>query len=287
MGMVTYVLLFAMCKGVVYDFFKFAVINFFMLGASFFVRAVQTCNWASSVFRAGGDGRFRLHHLRAERSHVQFCTQKMTGLQCDVSAAVHNLATSAKKKMQNRERQARGHFSVRVRADCQSHAKQRCGGSLFDPSQPQIPQCHIFPIYPSLYVSRQSTDDFHPEVLGSSLSFTIVLIILEVLAYKVGFYISKTDTINTLDLLSFAGYKYVSTCMICIVTLAFSAKLLTWPLFLYFSACSAIVVWAALRHIQPSGNTAQMGQTMLHQYIVYICAGCQVPLIWILSPAAS
>jgi len=135
--------------------------------------------------------------------------------------------------------------------------------------------------------------DFHPEIMGSSLSFVLVLLILEVILFKVGFWVAKTQNINTLDLVAFAGYKYFSACMICIVTLLFSTTALRLPLLLYFALCSAAVVWAALRHLKPDGSGSNsdwrgnlQGSSMLYVYVVYACAACQVPLLWILSPAA-
>merc|ERR1719221_79821 len=57
-------------------------------------------------------------------------------------------------------------------------------------------------------MQRGMISDFHPEVLSSTASFALVLLILEAGAAKMAFYVAGT-TVPMMDLLANCGYKFV------------------------------------------------------------------------------
>ncbi|KEP66639.1 UNVERIFIED_CONTAM: Hrf1 family protein [Hammondia hammondi] len=64
--------------------------------------------------------------------------------------------------------------------------------------------------YVLLYaLTRGAANDFRPELLGSTASVALLLLVAEVVVAKVAFYVSGAGGVCTLDLFSFCGYKYV------------------------------------------------------------------------------
>ncbi|CBZ53981.1 Golgi coiled coil protein GCC185, related [Neospora caninum Liverpool] len=63
--------------------------------------------------------------------------------------------------------------------------------------------------YVLLYaLTRGAANDFRPELLGSTASVALLLLVAEVVVAKVAFYVTGAG-VSTLDLFSFCGYKYV------------------------------------------------------------------------------
>ena len=90
---------------------------------------------------------------------------------------------------------------------------------------------------------------FHPEVMGSTFGYALVVVIVEILILKLGTYIlSITNESQLLDLIAYSGYKFVGV----IVTLIISEIVnvgkgtggwVGWTVFIYtFSANAFFLV---------------------------------------------
>merc|ERR1719487_1131100 len=65
--------------------------------------------------------------------------------------------------------------------------------------------------YVLLYgLTRGASGTFTPDLLASTATFAMVLLVLEVMVAKLGCYLSGAAVISMLDLFANCGYKYVS-----------------------------------------------------------------------------
>eukprot|EP00415_Alexandrium_ostenfeldii_P001685 UN1685 len=136
-------------------------------------------------------------------------------------------------------------------------------------------------------VQRGMLSDFKPEVLSSTASFALVLLILEVGAAKMGFYLAG-NAVPALSVLANCGYKYVAVCLMVVCRILLGGSLVYYALFAYIAACAA---WAARRfmlHFEPSGMRQQYGVAprKLQSHIILGLAIAQIPLCWLLTPSA-
>ena len=96
---------------------------------------------------------------------------------------------------------------------------------------------------------------FQPELLGSTATVAIVVMILEILTIKVGtFLLSISSSSQLLDLVAYSGYKFVGV----IISLLISELLrqvgvgvtwASWVVFLYCFSANAFFLLRSLRYV--------------------------------------
>jgi len=135
-------------------------------------------------------------------------------------------------------------------------------------------------------VQRGMISDFHPEVLSSTASFALVLLVLEVGAAKMGLYIAGSS-VPALEIMANCGYKYVPVVLMVFFRIVTRGNPIYYAFFAYFSACAA---WTSRRFMlqwEPNQLRQQYGQapSKLHTHIILGLAIAQVPLCWLLTPS--
>lgn len=137
-------------------------------------------------------------------------------------------------------------------------------------------------------VQRGMISEFRPEVLSSTASFAFVLLILEVGAAKMGFYLAG-NTMPMLTILANCGYKYVSVCLVVVFRIVLGNNPVYYVFFAYLSACAAWATRRFLLHYEPQGVRQQygVGPSKLHVHIILGLAIAQIPLCWLLTPSGS
>ena len=98
--------------------------------------------------------------------------------------------------------------------------------------------------------------NFHPEVMGSTFGYALVVVIVEIITLKLGTYILQiTNESQLLDLIAYSGYKFVGV----IVTLLVSEVVnlgrgtggwISWTVFFYTFLANAFFLASA--HIGPT-----------------------------------
>lgn len=134
---------------------------------------------------------------------------------------------------------------------------------------------------------------FQPDILSSSATFAAVMLMLEVLAGSLGFFLVGTQNITMLDLVSYSGYKYVPLVIwlsLCMIGACDSYGY--YLFFVYFSACAAISLFVLLNRIEPAktGMGQDLGMrnhSLMHQNVILALTGAQVGLFWLLTPSLS
>jgi len=137
-------------------------------------------------------------------------------------------------------------------------------------------------------LQRGILHDFRPEVLPSTASFAMVLMVLEVGTAKMGFYVSGSP-VPAIEILANCSYKYVSVAMMVIVRILSGTSPVYWIFFAYFAACAGWSVRRFLKHFEPAGIQQQydVSPGKLHEYIIISLAAAQLPLCWLLTPSAA
>mmetsp|Transcript_14625 Transcript_14625/g.27461 ORF Transcript_14625/g.27461 Transcript_14625/m.27461 type:complete len:363 (-) Transcript_14625:28-1116(-) len=137
-------------------------------------------------------------------------------------------------------------------------------------------------------LQRGILQDFRPEVLPSTASFALVLLVLEVGAAKLGFYVVGT-AVPFLDLMANCSYKFVPVTLMVIVRILTGQNPVYWVFFTYFAACAAWAVRRFLLHFEPSGMKEQYGvaPSAMHGHMILGLAIAQLPMCWLLTPSAA
>ncbi|OII71287.1 uncharacterized protein cubi_01762 [Cryptosporidium ubiquitum] len=130
---------------------------------------------------------------------------------------------------------------------------------------------------------------FNPQILGSTATFSIVLLITEIILFQLVAYIFSARVLSTLDLISTLGYKYTSI-VLCDFVLLSTGGIKThvfWGLFIYFSISSSLLVYMMLKVIstQSFSNQFSMIQQSGLTIVIFISSLAQIPLCWILLPS--
>jgi len=135
-------------------------------------------------------------------------------------------------------------------------------------------------------VQRGMISDFRPEVLSSTASFALVLLILEVGAAKVGFYLAGKTT-PVLGIVANCGYKYVGVCLMVVSRILTGNNPIYYVFFVYLSACAAWSTRRFMLHFEPSQLQQHYGvaPSKLHSHIILGLAIAQIPLCWLLTPS--
>mmetsp|Transcript_101334 Transcript_101334/g.282036 ORF Transcript_101334/g.282036 Transcript_101334/m.282036 type:complete len:392 (-) Transcript_101334:271-1446(-) len=136
-------------------------------------------------------------------------------------------------------------------------------------------------------VQRGMLSDFRPEVLSATASFAFVLLILEVGAAKMGFYLAG-NTVPVLHIMANCGYKYVAVCLMVIIRIVTGGNPIYYIFFAYLSACAAWATRRFMLHFEPSQLRQQYGvaPSKLQAHIILGVAIAQIPLCWLLTPSA-
>ncbi|KAH8742148.1 protein with 5 transmembrane domains [Cryptosporidium ryanae] len=130
---------------------------------------------------------------------------------------------------------------------------------------------------------------FKPQILGSTASFSIVLLITEIILFQLGSYIFAGRVLTTLDLFSSMGYKYTSIVLCDLILLFIGGRRnhIFWFFFIYISLSSSLVVYLMLKVI--SNHNLSNQYSMIQQsgltFVILIFSIFQVPLCWILLPS--
>mmetsp|Transcript_129252 Transcript_129252/g.314008 ORF Transcript_129252/g.314008 Transcript_129252/m.314008 type:complete len:284 (+) Transcript_129252:3-854(+) len=174
---------------------------------------------------------------------------------------------------------------------CRSASDQKLGpdGLKVDVEEPDlyIPSMSYVTYILVYGVQRGMISDFRPEVLSSTASFAFVLLILEVGAAKMGFYLAG-NAVPFLGILANCGYKYVAVCLMVVFRILLGSNPVYYAFFVYLSACAAWATRRFMLHFEPSGMMQQYGVTpsKLQAHIILGLAIAQIPLCWLLTPSA-
>lgn len=163
---------------------------------------------------------------------------------------------------------------------------------------------------------------FYPELLGSTFSLALCLLLGEVGLLKLVLYITGAASAAAADLLCFCGYKYVNVALLLLLRIlldaleasrasanavsadefsseepaaaaaaANSRPLLFICLFVYLSCCAAAELFVLLKRSDAAGKEARaaylQGGTArgsCASYVIAITACMQIPLCWFLLP---
>lgn len=146
--------------------------------------------------------------------------------------------------------------------------------------------------YVLLYgICRGIHHDFHPELLGSTATFALVLLILEILLGQMGFFLAGTSNMLALDIASYSGYKYVPLVILLSLMLTGLCDGFLYYIFVPYLACTAgVSMYCAMSSKPPlkamQGNMGEIANdSLLHSQIILVMAGAQVALCWLLTPS--
>lgn len=130
---------------------------------------------------------------------------------------------------------------------------------------------------------------FNPQILGSTATFSIVLLVAEIILFQMVAYIFAARVLSTLDLISTLGYKYTSIVLCDFVLLSTGGvkNHLFWGLFIYFSVSSSLLVYMMLKVIstQSFNNQFSVIQQSGLTVVIIISSLVQIPLCWVLLPS--
>jgi hypothetical protein len=128
-------------------------------------------------------------------------------------------------------------------------------------------------------------DMFHPDVLASTLSFAMTLLVAEVLCAKAGFFVSVAIQAPVLDLTALLGYKYYYLSLQLLVGFAIGEGSVYYVLKIALWAGCAAALWQSMRRL-PSVQQ-KYGQECvsdLHKIFIRVFPVTQVALCWLLAP---
>jgi len=104
---------------------------------------------------------------------------------------------------------------------------------------------------------------FSPEVLGTTLSKALAIVVLELFFVKTGCYILNIPgQSQVLDLVAYGGYKFVGIIPVLIAGLVKISRTLYWLVFIYSFCATAFFLLRSLRHLvlpDPSSSPASSG----------------------------
>lgn len=135
---------------------------------------------------------------------------------------------------------------------------------------------------------RGLTSDFKPEVIYSTFSFAVLLLLLEIGAAKLTFYLAGSP-VPLLDILMICTYKYVPVVLMVLFRILTAGSKIYYVFFVYLAACAAWSVRRSMLHFEPEQVKQQYGvqPSRLHQHAILGIAAAQVPVCWLLTPSAS
>jgi len=138
---------------------------------------------------------------------------------------------------------------------------------------------------------RGVQDAFHPDVLGQSISFAVLVLLLEVSLVKTGLFMAGATQAPVSDLVALSTYKYfhLSLSLISALLLGFGSRpegyLYQVLNFALMGSCG-VALWQSLRRLarmQPS--LGQECMTDVHKILIKGIAAAQIFLFWCLTPS--
>lgn len=135
-------------------------------------------------------------------------------------------------------------------------------------------------------LQRIRLEAFSPEVLPKTLSFGMVMLILEVGAAKFGFYIAGSTQMTVLEIAGNCGCKFVYLSLLVLVRIATANQIVYYVAFAYLSGSCAFAVRHFMKQMKASAMQEQYGcqPSALHMTIITALAVAQFPLCWVLTP---
>lgn len=163
--------------------------------------------------------------------------------------------------------------------------------------QIEVPDAYIptmgFVTYVILYCLIQGLQDhFHPDMLSSTLTFAVVVLILETTAAKVALFVVGAVDAPVVDLVALLGYKYFHLSVQLIVGIVIGGgwnpsgalySLLAWGL----AISCGVALWQVLQRLprmQPSGSSQECVNDM-HKIVIKALPVLQVVAYWCLLPS--
>mmetsp|Transcript_60991 Transcript_60991/g.160417 ORF Transcript_60991/g.160417 Transcript_60991/m.160417 type:complete len:259 (+) Transcript_60991:2-778(+) len=137
-------------------------------------------------------------------------------------------------------------------------------------------------------IQRGIISDFRPEVLTSTMSFALVLLLLEVGLFCAGFYMVG-NPVPAFKVAAICGYKYVPALMMVLVRIVTGVSPVYYVFFAYLSACAAWSTRRFMMHFEPSQLREQYGvpASSTTKHVITVMAAVQIPMCWLLTPYAT
>ncbi|MCJ1384923.1 hypothetical protein MMC17_008041 [Xylographa soralifera] len=141
---------------------------------------------------------------------------------------------------------------------------------------------------------------FHPEVMGTTFTYALFVVIFEILILKLGTYLlAITNESQLLDLIAYSGYKFVGV----IVTLVVSEIVnlgqgtggwASWTVFMYTFLANAFFLLRSLKYVLLPDSSTPTGSGMTHtvarsqrnrrtQFLFLYAYVVQFLFMWVLS----
>ncbi|MCJ1401643.1 hypothetical protein MMC11_004860 [Xylographa trunciseda] len=141
---------------------------------------------------------------------------------------------------------------------------------------------------------------FHPEVMGTTFTYALLVVVFEILILKLGTYLlAITNESQLLDLIAYSGYKFVGV----IVTLVISEIVnlgestggwASWTVFMYTFLANAFFLLRSLKYVLLPDSSAPTGSGMTHtvarsqrnrrtQFLFLYAYVVQFLFMWVLS----
>lgn len=138
---------------------------------------------------------------------------------------------------------------------------------------------------------RGLQDEFTPDVLSATISFALILLVLEVTVAKATLYMGGAVQAPVMDIAALLGYKYLylSIQIILGFILGFGRKpdgFIYKLLALGLTGSCSVALWQSLRRLarmQP--GLGQECQTEIHKIFVQVLPATQAVLLWLLMPS--
>eukprot|EP00735_Rhodelphis_limneticus_P012138 TRINITY_DN5332_c0_g1::TRINITY_DN5332_c0_g1_i1::g.24123::m.24123 TRINITY_DN5332_c0_g1::TRINITY_DN5332_c0_g1_i1::g.24123 ORF type:complete len:286 (-),score=37.71,sp/P87148/YIF1_SCHPO/35.39/6e-38,YIF1/PF03878.10/8.6e-62,Yip1/PF04893.12/0.13 TRINITY_DN5332_c0_g1_i1:82-939(-) len=125
-------------------------------------------------------------------------------------------------------------------------------------------------------------DQFHPDVLGSTLSAGLGAVVFEVLLTSLTFYVMNSRAVPWLDLTSYSMYKFVGVVLTVLSYLVLGS--LSYVVFLYTAAMSALFILRTyMRIIVPEHVHVEDMHNPTRNYALLFLAAFQFPMAWYLG----
>jgi hypothetical protein len=134
-------------------------------------------------------------------------------------------------------------------------------------------------------VQKGINNDFKPEVMAGTISFAMVMYILEVIAAKMGFFVAGSP-VKIIELMGTCGYKFVHVLLMVLIRIGVGSSYLYYVFFAYLAAASGFALRRFMSRFEATHN-AQYGvqPNALHGQIILGLAISQIPLCWLLTPS--
>ncbi|VEU20319.1 DEKNAAC101152 [Brettanomyces naardenensis] len=132
--------------------------------------------------------------------------------------------------------------------------------------------------------------DFHPQLLGYALTRTLAFYILDVLLLKLSFYALAINSKNAKiwDLVSYSGYKFITTLLLMIVKNTFSSYVIVIFFFLLLLFSLGFFLMRSLRYAvlpsgMESGSISSASKRLRTQFLFVYAFILQAAIVWIMA----